>query len=237
MIQEKTYYNYLYAHPLTGNIFYVGKGHKNRLNVHLKDVRRNKLPNRCNYSFFAEIKSILSEDMEPIIMKVAEFNNEEDAYQNEKVLIQKYKDEGHCLYNLTDGGDGFTSDASKEYSNRLEVKNRVSNQSKKRWADPNFKKTVSKKIGDALRNNPNVSNARKKRWVNGEYRKKMGNMSANNWENKEYRDKLIEKRKIIMMSSEYKLKMSNAIKLKWQDPTYREMMIRRQRNRGVTDVT
>lgn len=288
MATELKYYNYIYAHPLTGNIFYVGKGCKNRDIVHLRDVRNHKLPNGRNYPLYLEIKEILSEDMEPIILRIFECYSSKEAFSNEIKLIERYKNEGHILLNLTKGGDGFDSESvsqssknrwsnpefkvkmskiikaaqntdkcrtqrrelskkmwenpehrmnmmekmkiaqnlperknkqskiSKEFSNRIEVKNRVSKESSERWKNPEFKKIVSKKISEGLTNNPKVIKARKIRWLDPNYKEKMSSMMKAKWQDPEYLLKM-KIRNEKMLSNEYRQKMSRVVTRIWQE--------------------
>jgi hypothetical protein len=87
------YMIYLHLRNDTNQVFYIGKGQKNRP----YDIyNRNKY--WCNivskHGFTVQILSY--------------FENEQDAYAEEKRLISEYKSKGISLANLTDGGEGAT---------------------------------------------------------------------------------------------------------------------------------
>jgi hypothetical protein len=95
------YYVYCYIDPRTNEIFYIGKGKKNRKYSHLNET----LKNTCNKRKFLKIQEIIQSNQQPIIKELASFENEKDAYNFEISLIKKYGridlDEGGILTNMT----------------------------------------------------------------------------------------------------------------------------------------
>lgn len=85
------YYTYIHATP-DGDVFYVGKG-KGRRVYSMRDrhyLWRRRLEKEGG-----------------ITMKIVEyFDSEQEAFEAEMQLIEKYKKEGCDLVNLTDGGNG-----------------------------------------------------------------------------------------------------------------------------------
>ena len=85
---------YTYAHYTPeGRLFYIGKGSGNRraYNFH----KRN-----------AHWKSIVAKYGNPDVQILAHWDTEEEAFDHERLLISCFRDLGHKLCNLTDGGEG-----------------------------------------------------------------------------------------------------------------------------------
>jgi hypothetical protein len=80
------FYVYIYSHPVTKVPFYVGKGTGTRYKKHLSETKENTE----NYKKWAVIEGLRNKGMEPLIEKVFETNNEEDAYNEETRLIMLY---------------------------------------------------------------------------------------------------------------------------------------------------
>lgn len=94
------YYVYLLIDPRTNTPFYVGKGSGYRATVHLRESRKGT-ENPWKHS---KIQKIRSEGLEPVIEYVARDLPENEAYDLEASLIQKYGrakiDEGGILTNM-----------------------------------------------------------------------------------------------------------------------------------------
>ena len=75
------YGNYKFLHEP----FYIGKGKEFRLYQHIKDAKANILS--YNPHKIRKIQQILSEGLLPIVIKLAFFSSEEDAFLSEKALI------------------------------------------------------------------------------------------------------------------------------------------------------
>ena len=92
------FYNYLLIRS-NGVVFYVGKGTGNRINDHESEARKGMQSHKCNI-----IRQEWANGEEIIKQKIAFFDNEEDAYQLEVLLINFFGREN--LANGTDGGEG-----------------------------------------------------------------------------------------------------------------------------------
>jgi NUMOD3 motif len=94
------YYVYQYIDPITKLPFYIGKGSGDRMYRHLQETKENT-ENRKKY---AVIKGLQNKGYEPIIDKIADNLTEEEAYNLEAELIEKYGrrdlDEGGILTNI-----------------------------------------------------------------------------------------------------------------------------------------
>jgi hypothetical protein len=98
------FYVYLLIDPKTNLPFYVGKGKGDRAKVHFRpsNLKQNTLKNN-------KIKSMLSENVEPIIQIIARNLTEQEAWSLEVSTIKKYGRidlNSGILCNHTDGGDG-----------------------------------------------------------------------------------------------------------------------------------
>ena len=84
---------YTYAHITldTNKIFYIGKGINRRM--FRRDARNQHWHNVVKKHGFKAVK-------------LADWNNEKDAFEHEKLLIQSFKDIGYKLVNQSLGGDG-----------------------------------------------------------------------------------------------------------------------------------
>ena len=103
---------------------YIGKGKNNRMFTHLNDRKRHK------YYFYNRLNKMILEENIPIIIKLKEFDNEEDAINLEIKLIKHLgrKKSGGLLYNMTDGGDGVSgyvyTDEVKEKMSKKAIENK-----------------------------------------------------------------------------------------------------------------
>jgi hypothetical protein len=83
-----------YAHYTPqGRLFYIGKGSN--------ELRAYQFTGRNNYW-----RKIVSKYGKPDVQILANWNTEEEAFSHERLLISCFRDLGHQLANLTDGGDG-----------------------------------------------------------------------------------------------------------------------------------
>lgn len=133
--------------------FYVGKGMGTRMYAHLKDVVNGKFPShRIN-----RIKSIFSEGLSPIILKVRKGLSDSEACRFEEELIRligRRELNSGPLTNQTFGGDGvsgegLTKEQRKERFGRvfsLETRRKIGSREYPTGPDhPNWGKTLSEK--------------------------------------------------------------------------------------------
>lgn len=107
-MNKNIYYVYEWIRLDTNKVFYIGKGHGNRY----KDMSmRNK--------YFLNVVNKVGK--ENIQINIIESNLSEDvAFEREKYYIKYYKENGHPLTNMTNGGEGssnwyeFLSEEEKE---------------------------------------------------------------------------------------------------------------------------
>ena len=101
--------------------FYVGKGKKDRDIIHLTKCRYSK---SGSYIFYDKLNKLLNLDIKPIILRIKEFDIEEESLLFEKVVISKIgRMENGPLVNLTDGGiggDTFSSLSEEKKKIKLE---------------------------------------------------------------------------------------------------------------------
>jgi hypothetical protein len=104
--EKNKFYVYGLIDPKTNQPFYIGKGINGRSGFHTYMVKRGK--NTENIRKDRKIAKILRAGLEPIIIKYKENLLEDDAYQYETELIEKYGrigfDINGILTNISPGG-------------------------------------------------------------------------------------------------------------------------------------
>ncbi|MCK5019934.1 MAG: GIY-YIG nuclease family protein [Candidatus Peribacteraceae bacterium] len=196
------YYVYVYLDPRKKGLFnygkykfkyepfYIGKsGNRGKYGPreydHLVEAKRGI--KRDNIYKFNKIRKILNSGFSPIIYKLYENLNNKDASDLEIDLIYsigRYNEKTGPLTNITSGGEGVCGISMteerrlkiKEYMNRPEVREKISINSKRLWADPEHNKIHRDKINKAIRrpeSRKKNSLAKKKTWANKDFRDKM----------------------------------------------------------------
>jgi hypothetical protein len=107
------FYNYFLMRP-DGSVFYIGKGQGNRINEHEAEARNGAQSHKCNV-----IRKIWFEGGQVIKQKIAFFDNQEDAYALEILLISFFGREN--ITNSTDGGEGGSGAPRKGEQVRMRV--------------------------------------------------------------------------------------------------------------------
>jgi len=98
---------YTYAHYTPDkNLFYIGKGNGRRAYIFHK--RNNHWNN------------IVKKHGKPEVQILAHWNTEAEAFDHEKLLISCFKDMGHTLCNMSEGGEGPTGlKHSEEFKQKI----------------------------------------------------------------------------------------------------------------------
>lgn len=101
------YYIYTLSHPITNEVKYIGKTNNisKRYSAHLNDKSKSYKN--------SWIKSLLNEDLLPVIEILEEFDNELLCYNAEIYWIEQFKSWGFNLTNLQTGGIGGNSESLK----------------------------------------------------------------------------------------------------------------------------
>ena len=108
----------------------------------------------------------------------------------------------------------------KQWADGTRSKEKASNDSKMRWANPAYKEAVSKSI--------------KESYENPELRKVCGQHSAESWADDKIRNTRMEKLKVTMSSDEYRSKQSDIQKERLKDPRIRAACGWRKGKIGMT---
>jgi hypothetical protein len=162
----KTYYVYQYKDPTSNLPFYIGKGTKNRMFVHLKET----LENTENKRKWLYIQKLLNNGLSPIIEKIADNLAEIAAYELEESLIAYYGrigiDPGGILTNICEGSRPPVTRGQKHYNYGKPVpvpneQKRRENISKAKKGRPNGQKGLKK--SQAMRDKLSKSQKGKKR--------------------------------------------------------------------------
>ena len=140
---DNIYYVYAYLDPRKSGLicdhfcfdfepFYIGYGSKSRHLSHLRAVQHGKVKRASLKS--NKIKSLISQGLEPVIIKLAENLSKQEAIDIEKHLICKIGTilevpglSRGCLTNAAPGGHGGSFHASEEFKKKTSerMKNRI----------------------------------------------------------------------------------------------------------------
>jgi hypothetical protein len=222
------FYVYTYKDPRpTKNlqVVYVGKGMGDRMFAHWrKAVHRNK-------GFGAFLALLRRNSLEPIIERVAEFDDEAAAFVEEMRLIALYGRRDlkvGSLFNLTDGGEGFsgairTAEWRQSISDALstpEQKTRNARAAAKRWASAEYRSHTTAAIREALAD-PEVIARRKEGKAafihTEEFRRTMRAATTKMWQDKEYADKVVAAQRKAQGSDREVARKSKASKTMWAE--------------------
>lgn len=139
------YYVYEWFNKENEDVFYVGKGTKNRYKV----KNRNELFN----------KYILNNKVDVRIIKY--FELESEAFEYESKLIAKYKKENQCSCNLEFGGNGGVSEIwTDEMREKMSIFNPMKDEKQKERMsklNPMKDKEIAKKVGDKHKKIPIIN--------------------------------------------------------------------------------
>lgn len=98
MSTEKKWYVYMLCDPDTEEPFYIGKGSGNRMHYHERVLNNRSDVNTAKKE---AIRKILAQGKQVLKKKVAEFDDQSEAYAYEVALIKQYRDQ---LTNIKPGG-------------------------------------------------------------------------------------------------------------------------------------
>lgn len=144
--------------------FYVGKGKGNRAYYHLSENKRMRIENPRKYN---KIQKIKSEGYEPSVNIVKYFDDENEAYDYEELLIKKYGrkniDDGGILTNICESSrppklkgrtyqELYGDEWEEQIQKRLKTKKERGNYGGVKHHTEETKKKISEKV--AGKNNP-----------------------------------------------------------------------------------
>ena len=223
------FYVYVYYHPETNLPFYIGKGTGTRYLKHLTETKENTE----NYKKWAVIQGLRNKGLEPIIKKVLETNNEDDAYNEELRLIKLYGrrdiDQDGILTNicedsrppkrnkaLTEEHKRKISEAHKghtaynpDYKHSEETKQKMSS-AKKGKPNGRLGKTHSEETKQKIKESNKAS-------ITEQHRKKISETNKGRVFTEEHKAKLRAARAKQVISEETKQKMRNSQLKRWEN--------------------
>jgi hypothetical protein len=226
------FYAYVYKDPRpTKNKqpVYVGKGTGDRAFTHWKK------PIHSNKAFGNFLALLRRDSMEPVIEIVQTFDSEAEAFVEEIRLITLYgrRDiKTGSLFNLTDGGEGFSGIIhTEEWDHRIseglknsEAHKKASASHIKLWADPEYRARVTDAIRIALKD-PEVIRRReagKAAFIHtDEFRMTMQGATLKLWQDPAYRDKVVASQQEAQSTPEARANKSLASLKTWQDTEVR----------------
>lgn len=197
----KKYYVYIHKTINTGRIFYIGKGHGNRLNSKSGRSRYWKNTVEKNGGFSAHI--------------VIDGLSENKAFAVEKKIISRIG--RHRLCNLTDGGDGPSGYRHTEETKELlrsqsiaqfscEVARKEhSARERKKWECEETRKKMSDSLKLFYEKNPDVLG-------------RMSEAMLEVWDRPGFKESWIKTRRQIWGSDEMREKISKAQKKRFENP-------------------
>jgi group I intron endonuclease len=182
---------------------YIGKGKNRRMFDHLNERKRQE--NR----FYNKLNKMIREENTPIIIKIKEFSNEQDALDFECLLIDNIKNirNDGLLYNTTDGGAGVPG-----YIFTDEVRERMSKNAIKNKSHLNFPDNTGE-------NHPMYGKKHTK-----ETRNKMSKSQKGKKQSSEWIENRVKKLRGVPLSEYHKQKLSEANQgLKRSDETKKKI--------------
>lgn len=194
--KEKKYYVYAWFYKQSGKIFYIGKGTKYRYRSKKRDNKKL-------------VEIINSNECDSIILKGN--LDEKEAFECEKEMITKYRELGHPLINIQDGGHLPPNHSGVHRT--YETKEKMSTSMKRHYDNhPELRKEASDKMKEFLKTEKGKEFQRKsiESRNNDEFRKQQSIKcrKANNTE--EYKKKQSEMTKKLWLSEKYVFAHSGA---------------------------
>jgi hypothetical protein len=147
--------------PLTNKVRYVGQTRKFDLSKRLcEHISRSKERNNLHISNW--IRQLKKLNLKPLIWKVIDLENQEEADYTERFLIDWFKEHGYSLVNLTEGGDYPPDTTGRRLSleHRAKISKAMKGKNHFRRKGIPVSEEARKKIGDALRGKPKSIEAR-----------------------------------------------------------------------------
>lgn len=222
------FYVYIYKDPRpTKNqqVVYVGKGTGDRAWYHWNNrVRHNK-------GFGAFLALLRREKLEPIIEIIKDGFDEAEAFYEEMRLIALYGRRDlntGTLFNLTDGGEGFsgavrTEEWKTNISNTLRTEHHRSRQSiatSECWADPEWREKTTAAIREALKDPEVIARreAGKAAFIHTEeFRQTMSDATSKMWQDPGYAKKVAAAQREVQGTPEARAVKSENSKKLWKE--------------------
>lgn len=240
---------YVYTHrkATTGDVFYVGKGTRERAwDKYGRSELWHRVVRKHGLIVTVEIDGL----------------SDADAFKKEIDLISSLRAEGIRLVNLTDGGEGGSNPSKetrekmgrgtrgKKMSKEQIEKIRASNLGKKRSDETREKirnriisEETKQKYRDAIRPavsesaKAKISESFKKKWQEDEYRNKVINAVTGLRRSADFCNKMSEIAKNrTPMQQDVKEKISGKIRDLWDDPEYRARMKASHAGKGWSEA-
>lgn len=185
MDETKKYYVYGWFYKDSGKFFYIGKGCKYRYRSRKRDNEK-----------LVEILNSYDCDSKILVGNLSE----KEAFDKEKEMILFYRDNGHPLINIQDGG--YAPPSAKGLKRTVETREKL-----------------SKALKNYCDNNPSEMAKRSERmekFLRTDAGKDFSQKSIKARQTKEFREKQSEKCRLVNQSQEYREKQSKLMKELWK---------------------
>ena len=201
---------------------YIGKGKNRRMYDHFKDRKRFKS------MFYNKLNKMIENSETPLIIKIKEFDIEEDALSFEKELIFEIKNikNGGYLYNISEGGiGGMSGYKHTEESKQKMSESRKGKKQNEEWIINRAKTRIGVKSSDETKEKLSIK--RRLRVTTDETRKKMSESQKGKVLSEEHKDKIRISNLGKIVSEETKEKQSIAKigKPTWNKGTIKDIIL------------
>ena len=236
---DKLYYVYIYRDPRDGSPLYVGKGRRYRHIAHMQ-LKRHK-----NAAFAKALSEIAALGLSPAVEILSRFDDEEEAFRAEALLIAKIgrriTGKGPLL-NVDPGGNGGRRRApstiaklkarSETAWKTPEVRQRLEAAAKERTSNPEARARLSRQAKDAWKD-PAYAEARARdaaeRWRREEYRSKVEPLIRSKRSDPDYRSRMSARKATDYGTDEFRQRMAAIKAEQYSDPSRREQFRARRR--------
>lgn len=186
---EAKFYVYAHFRADDGRCFYVGKGKAKRAWSTNRSAWWKRTVAKHGYN----------------VQILATWDSEEDAFEHERVLIACFRDLGHPLVNLTDGGEGASGAVRSE-----ETLAKMSEKARQQWADPEARAALAER--------------QRQRWSDPDARAALAEHARQRMSTPEARQALSERSRQQWADPRARAAQAERARRQWADPDARARM-------------
>lgn len=147
------FYVYGLFDPETEELFYIGKGQNYRDKSHLKPHKWKNPKETTNPFLYYKIQSLMLNNTPPIIKRIYENMSEDEAYQKENEIIEKYgrrfSTENGKLFNISNTKGGSPYGVKKPWNEERRKRHKQVSKQKRKY-DPSYEELYNDYIVNGL---------------------------------------------------------------------------------------